>query len=82
MSVLRLRAYKGPLIGRVQIRLDFIYGVIPRRAATRKTLDGVPIRFFVLKIVFQILLDLRGVHDQAATAWVRRLDFLLRSLLF
>ena len=40
-----------------------------------KILDGVSIRFFVLKIIFQILMDLRGVHDQAATAWVRRLDF-------
>jgi len=55
--------------------LDFICGVIPRRAAARKTLDGVPIRFFVLKIIFQILVDLRGVRDQAATAWVRRLEF-------
>ena len=48
--------------------LDFICGVIPRRAAARKSLDGVPIRFFVLKIVFPILVDLRGVRDQAAAA--------------
>ena len=68
VRVMRLRAYKGLLISRVSDRLDFICGVIPRRAAARKTLDGVPIRFFVLKIVFQILVDLRGVRDQAATA--------------
>jgi len=51
VSAICLRAYKGPLIGRVQIWLGFFCGVIPRRAATRKTLDGVPIRFFVLKII-------------------------------
>ena len=56
--------------------VDFICGVISRRAAARKTLDGVPIRFFVLKIIFQILVDLRGVRVQAAMAWVRRLEFL------
>ena len=54
--------------GCVKGGLDFICGAIPRRDAARKTLDCVPIRFFVLKIVFQILMDLRGVRDQAATA--------------
>ena len=54
--------------GCVKGGLDLFCGVIPRRAAARKTLDGVPIRFFILKIVFQILVDLRGVRDQAATA--------------
>ena len=33
------------------IRLDFIVEFIPRRAAARETLDGDPIRFFVLKII-------------------------------
>ena len=57
-------AYAGCVKG----GLDFICGVIPCRGVARKTLDGVPIRFFVLKIVFHILVDLRGVRDQAATA--------------
>jgi hypothetical protein len=49
---------------------------IPRRAVARETLDGVPIRFFILKIIFRILADLRGVRDQVVSAWVRRLEFL------
>ena len=46
----------GPLL----VILDWILfcGVIPHRAVARKTLDGVPIRFFILKIIFQILVDL------------------------
>ena len=52
VRVVRLRAYKGLLISRVSDRLDFSCGVIPRRAASQKTLDGVPIRFFILKIIF------------------------------
>ena len=53
-------------------RLDF-GGVILRRHAARETVDGVSIRFFILKITFRFLLDLHGVRDQAATAWVRNL---------
>jgi hypothetical protein len=60
--------YKGDWI----LLVEFI----PRRAITRETLYGVPIRFFILKIIFRILVDLRGVRDQAASAWVRRLEFL------
>ena len=55
---------------------DFIVGFIPRRATPRETLDGDPIRFFAWKFIFRFLVDLRGVRDQAATAWVRRLEFL------
>jgi len=68
VRVVRLHAYKGLLISRVSDRLDFICGVFPRRAAARKILDDVSIRFFVLKIIFQILMDLHGMRDQAATA--------------
>ena len=42
----------------------------------RETLDGDLIRLFALKIIFRFLVDLRGVRDQAAMAWVRRLEFL------
>jgi hypothetical protein len=41
---------------------------IPRRAAAGETLDGDPIRFFVLKIIFRIIVDLCQVRDQAPTA--------------
>jgi hypothetical protein len=60
--------YKGDWI--------FLVEFIPRRAFACETLDGVPIRFFILKIILRILADLRGVRDQAASAWVRRLEFL------
>jgi hypothetical protein len=49
---------------------------IPRRAVARETLDGVPIRFFILNIIFRILADLRAVRDQADSAWVCRSEFL------
>jgi hypothetical protein len=58
------------------VQIGFYSWSYSRRAIARETLDGVPIRFFILKIIFQILTDLRGVRDQAASAWVRRLEFL------
>ena len=62
------RTYKGQGIGREIGDWILFCGVIPHQAAAQKTLDGVPIRFFVLKIIFRILVDLCGVRDQAATA--------------
>jgi hypothetical protein len=65
VSVLRLRAYKGLLTGRVPSRSDFIFrGVIPRQTAARESLDDDLIRFFILKIIFRILIDLCGVRDR------------------
>jgi len=48
-------------------RADWILFVefISHRVAARKILDGVFIGFFVSKIIFRILADLRGVRDQA-----------------
>ena len=49
------------------MRFDFIHGVIPRRAAARKTLEVVD------PDPSWICVKLR---DRAATAWARRLEFL------
>ena len=54
---------------------------ISHGAAARETLDDAFIRFFVLKIIFQFFVNLRGVRDQAATAWVRDLK-LSKFLIF
>jgi hypothetical protein len=60
-----------PVTGEIR----FYSGVISVEPPLVKTPDGVPIRFFILKIIFRILVDLRGVRDQAAIAWVRHLKF-------
>ena len=39
VRVVRLRAYKGLLISHVSDRLDFIHGVISRRAVAHETLE-------------------------------------------
>jgi hypothetical protein len=65
---------QGPHV-RKEIRVLFSL-IIPCRAVAQETLDGDPIRFFILKVIFRFLVDLCGVRDQATTAWMRRLEFL------
>ena len=53
-------------------RVDQFYSwIIPCRAVTRETLDGDPIMFFILKVIFRFLVVQHGVRDQATTVWVR-----------
>ena len=58
-------------------RVDQFYSwIIHCRDVTRETLDGDPIRFFILKVIFRFLVVLRGVRNQATAVWVRRFGIL------
>jgi len=65
-------------IGSIPVEIGFLWSYSP---SILRSPNRVSIRFFILKIIFRFLLDLHGVRDQAATAWVRDLK-LSKFLIF
>jgi len=76
VSESRVRVIVESMVG-PRNRVDQFYSwIILCRAVTRETLDGDPIMFFILKVIFRFLVVQRGVRDQATTVWVRRFGIL------